>query len=121
MLLVISIAACKSKLTSAGENDQQELQPLAYTLYTEKSELFIEFKPLVVGQTSKFAAHLTRLGENFLPYTEGTVTVSLIVGDKGLKNTATAPASPGIFRLALQPAQAGLGMGPGFQFHHDHR
>ena len=109
MLLVISIAACKSKLTSAGENDQQELQPLAYTLYTEKSELFVEFKPLVVGQTSKFAAHLTRLGENFLPYTEGTVTVSLIVGDKGLKNTATAPASPGIFRLALQPAQAGLG------------
>jgi membrane fusion protein, heavy metal efflux system len=64
---------------------------------------------LVVGQTSKFAAHLTKLGENFLPYTEGTVTVSLIQADKGLKNTATAPSSPGIFRLALQPAQAGLG------------
>lgn len=107
-LLVISIAACKSKSTTETDT-QAELHPLVYTLYTGKSELFVEFKPLVVGQTSKFAAHLTKLGENFLPYTEGTVTVSLIQGNKGLKNTATSPSSPGIFRLALQPAQAGLG------------
>jgi RND family efflux transporter MFP subunit len=107
-LLIISIAACKGKVSEEG-NKKEELQPLAYTLYTGKSELFVEFKPLVVGQTSKFAAHLTKLGENFLPYTEGTVTVSLIQGDKGLKNTATAPGSPGIFRLALQPTHAGVG------------
>lgn len=107
-LLIVSIAACKGKVSEEG-NEKEELQALAYTLYTGKSELFVEFKPLVVGQTSKFAAHLTKLGENFLPFTEGTVTVSLIQGDKGLKNTATAPSAPGIFRLALQPAQAGLG------------
>ena len=74
-LLIISIAACKGKVSEEG-NEKEELQALAYTLYTTKSELFVEFKPLVVGQTSKFAAHLTKLGENFLPFTEGTVTVS---------------------------------------------
>ncbi len=106
-LLAVGIIGCKQK--AAKEAAAESLEPLAYTLYTTKSELFVEFKPLVVGQTSKFAAHLTILGENFLPYTEGTVTVSLIQADKGLKNTATSPSSPGIFRLALQPAQAGMG------------
>ncbi len=114
-LLVITIAACKGKSseghphTANGGHPEEELQALSYTLYTGKSELFVEFKPLVAGQTSIFAAHLTKLGEHFLPYTEGTVTISLIQGDKGLKNTAAAPASPGIFRFALQPAQSGLG------------
>jgi membrane fusion protein, heavy metal efflux system len=107
-LLAVSIIGCKQK---AGKEEAPEegLHALAYTLYTGKSELFVEFKPLVVGQTSKFAAHLTLLGENFLPYTEGTVTVSLIQAEKGLKNISISPSSPGIFRLALQPVQAGMG------------
>ncbi len=100
--------ACKQK-AAKEEAAAESLEPLAYTLYTDKSELFVEFKPLVVGQTSKFAAHLTVLGENFLPYTEGTVTVSFIQDGKGIKNTSNAPSSPGIFRLALQPAKAGIG------------
>jgi membrane fusion protein, heavy metal efflux system len=102
------IAACNNN-HSHSEEKKEELEALAYTLYTPKSELFVEFKPLVVGQTSKFAAHLTKLGENFLPYIEGTVTVTLFQNGKDLKNTATAPGSPGIFRLALQPTQAGIG------------
>lgn len=106
-LLAVGITGCKQK--AAKDDAAESLESLAYTLYSDKSELFVEFKPLVVGQTSKFAAHLTLLGENFLPFTEGTVTVSLIQEVKGIKNTATAPSSPGIFRLALQPAQAGTG------------
>ncbi len=111
----MSAVACKEKQsedhphTADGGHVKDELQALAYTLYTTKSELFVEFKPLVVGQTSKFAAHFTKLGENFLPYTEGTVTVSFIQGEQGIKNTATAPSSPGIFRLALQPVKTGEG------------
>ena len=106
-VLAVCFIACKQKAPEAPE--EAGLEPVSYTLYTDKSELFVEFKPLVIGQTSKFAAHLTNLGENFLPFTEGTVTVSLLVGDKGLKNSATAPSSPGIFRLALQPTIAGIG------------
>jgi len=83
--------------------------PLAYTLYSEKMEIFVEFKPLVVGSTSKFAAHFTVLGDRFLPLTEGTVTVSLVVGEKGIKQSADAPAVPGIYRLALMPVVAGTG------------
>jgi RND family efflux transporter MFP subunit len=107
-ILITGILSCNQK-TSGDAEQAQSLEPLSYTLYTDKSELFVEFKPLVVGQTSRFAAHLTLLGENFLPYTEGTITVSLIQGDKGLKNTVDSVSSPGIFRLALQPVQAGVG------------
>jgi len=107
-LLAVGIIACKQKAVKEDAADEG-LQPLAFTLYTDKSELFVEFKPLVVGQNSKFAAHLTILGENFLPYTEGIVTVSFIQEGKGIKNTVSSPSSPGIFRLALQPSQVGIG------------
>ena len=100
------VTACDHSHT---EERKEELETLSYTLYTNKSELFVEFKPLVVGQTSKFAVHLTKLGENFLPYTEGSVTVTLFQNGKVLSDSVTAPGSPGIFRLALQPVEAGLG------------
>jgi membrane fusion protein, heavy metal efflux system len=113
---VFAIVACNNNASEdhphapdGSHPGEEGLQSVSYTIYSEKSELFVEFKPLVVGSTSKFAAHLTKLGDNFLPYTEGTVTVSLVQGSKGLKNIATAPSSPGIFRLALQPTQAGWG------------
>jgi cobalt-zinc-cadmium efflux system membrane fusion protein len=99
--------------TSCNKKDEtkegSELEPLAYTLYTENSELFVEFKPLVVGETSKFAAHFTVLGENFKALTDAKITVSLIVGNQGIKNAVDAPSSPGIFRLALNPKTAGTG------------
>ena len=85
------------------------LEPLAYTVYSDKTELFVEFKPLVVGSKSNFAAHFTILGEQFLPLTKGKVTVSLIVGESGIRHSADTTSSPGIYRLALVPKMAGKG------------
>lgn len=85
------------------------LEPLAYTVYSDKTELFVEFKPLVVGSKSNFAAHFTILGEQFLPLTKGKVTVSLIVGESGIRHSADTASSPGIYRLALVPKTAGKG------------
>ena len=84
-----------------------EIEPLAYTLYTDKTELFVEFKPLIVGKASKFAAHFTQLGEKFEAITDGSVTVSLIGNKKQLTDKAEKPSSPGIFRLALKPENSG--------------
>lgn len=97
----------------AGKQEQEEhehgLEPLAYTLYSDKTELFVEFKPLVVGNTSRFATHLTQLGDLFTPLTKGSVTVSLIKDGKGIRHTADVPSSPGIFRPELSPKTAGDG------------
>ena len=105
-LFLIGFTSCNNK---EEVKEGSSLEPLAYTLYTEKTELFVEFKPLVVGQTSKFASHLTVLGENFKALTDAKITVSLIVGENGIKNSVDAPSSPGIFRLALSPKTAGTG------------
>jgi cobalt-zinc-cadmium efflux system membrane fusion protein len=101
-------AGCADKAAEEHGHDHGP-EPLAYTMYSDRSEIFVEFKPLVVGSTSKFAAHFTVLGEKFLPLTEGTVTVSLMVNGKGIRQSTDAPSVPGIYRLALSPTTAGTG------------
>ncbi len=121
--VIISFVFAAALLAGCGNDNHKhgdethtgtEPEPLAYTLYTNKSELFVEFKPLIVGKTSKFAAHFTKLGENFKAITEGSVSVSL-AGNKKQPVNPTAdrqvkvdsPSSPGIFRFVLKPENAG--------------
>ena len=105
-IFLIGFTSCNNKEET---KEISPLEPLPYTLYTEKTELFVEFKPLIVGETSKFAAHFTILGENFKALTDAKIIVSLIVGDKGIKNEVNSPSSPGIFGLTLSPKTAGTG------------
>lgn len=113
LLILIALTllfACNSETNEHGhEHDEGGLEALAYTLYSDKTEIFVEFKPLMVGVNTKFAAHFTILGEYFKPLTEGTVTVSLIVNGNGIKQTSNIPSVPGIYRLALQPKISGAG------------
>ena len=84
-----------------------KLKSVVYTLYSDKTELFVEFKPLIIGQTSRLAAHFTKLGKRFEPITEGTVRVSLVGPKKQPTNKADSPSSPGIFLLAIKPQNLG--------------
>ena len=106
-IVILLVAGCTTK--TAEHVHEAESNPVAFTMYSDRSEIFVEFKPLIVGTASKFAAHFTILGDNFLPLTEGTVTITLIVGDKGIKYTEDTPAVPGIYRLSLTPVVAGTG------------
>ena len=119
-LLVITsfFVACNSNQNSGGhthdtvgghqEQDEHghEAGALSYTLFSNDYELFVEFPALTVGQTSTFAAHFTQLS-TYKPVSEGKLTVSIVKGDKGIRHRVEAPASPGIFRPALQPKEAG--------------
>lgn len=91
-----------------GAQEDPELEPLAYTLYTEKTELFVEFKPLVVGQESRFAAHFTSLGESFKAIGKGSVTLTLEGPSGNQSVTADSPEVPGIFRLRMTPEKPGM-------------
>lgn len=84
------------------------LDPLAFTIYTDKTELFVEFKPLVIGQESRFAAHFTALGDLFKPINEGTITLTL-TSNVGIQTiVSTKPEVPGIFRLRMIPEKVGI-------------
>jgi RND family efflux transporter MFP subunit len=90
-----------------GSHIGDEIPRLDYTIWTDKTELFVEFPVLIVGQPSKFAAHFTVMDKH-QPVREGSVTVSLIKDDKGIRAKVDAPSSPGIFAPIIQPNEAGV-------------
>ncbi len=90
-----------------GSHVGEEIPRVDYTIWTDQTELFVEFPVLIVGQPSKFAAHFTVMDKH-QPVREGSVTVSLIKGDKGIRATAESPSSPGIFSPIIQPKEAGM-------------
>ncbi|WP_348700857.1 efflux RND transporter periplasmic adaptor subunit [Leeuwenhoekiella blandensis] len=104
--------SCNNKAEDAhahnadGSHVGEEIPRLNHTIWTDKTELFVEFPALIVGNGSKFAAHFTVLDKH-QPVREGSVTVSLIKDGKGIRNKADAPSSPGIFSPAIQPKEAG--------------
>lgn len=102
--LSVFVILCGCGKKEVTEENKNELEPLAYTLYSEHTELFVEFKPLVVGEVSRFAAHLTILGDLFLPLTEGNVTVNV---ERNGSASVDAPNPPGIFRPVIKPVTAG--------------
>jgi membrane fusion protein, heavy metal efflux system len=89
---------------------EPSLEALVFTIYTDKTELFVEFKPLVVGAESRFAAHFTAVGDLFKAIEVGSVTLSLVTtsGSTAQSITAYKPEVPGIFRLRMLPEKAGI-------------
>jgi membrane fusion protein, heavy metal efflux system len=108
-LIALLLFGCERSNPTAEHDNSRVGPPLSYTLYTDKTELFVEFKKLVVGESSQFAAHFTKLGNVFTALDEGKITLSLAVNEKVVSQTTDKPSSPGIFRLALKPTTAGIG------------
>ncbi len=78
------------------------------TIWTRKTELFIEYPALIVGNEAKFAVHLTWLS-NFKPVTEGQLALDFISSDGSrLSVSAVAPTSPGIFRPIAKFEKPGI-------------
>ncbi|MBK8339823.1 MAG: hypothetical protein IPK99_07410 [Flavobacteriales bacterium] len=92
-------AACGSPeahnhTAGADHHSADDLEPLAYTVYTDSAELFVEFKPLIVGQESRFAAHFTRTGALYTAITKGTASVALHGIGAPMGDGRNAPSSP---------------------------
>lgn len=86
---------------------EPESEPLTVTQWTAKTELFAEYPPLVVGQTSRFAIHLTRL-DSFRALSAGHVEVHLTGGPGAAEVfSVDAPSRPGVFGVDVTPAREG--------------
>jgi cobalt-zinc-cadmium efflux system membrane fusion protein len=118
ILLAVSIAAASCHSHDDGEEHghdhgqghehaSEDPRPaLSFTHWTDRTELFMELRALVVGQDSPCAAHVTRL-EPFSALASGSVTVLLRgpTGEERFENRA--PSVPGIFRPVAKPKAAG--------------
>ncbi|MBI3193998.1 MAG: efflux RND transporter periplasmic adaptor subunit [Ignavibacteriae bacterium] len=77
------------------------------TLWTNKTELFMEYPALLVEKEVRFAVHLTWIS-NFKAVTEGELTLEFTSSDGSQFTASTnSPTSPGIFRPTITFNQAG--------------
>jgi len=118
IVAALALAACDNK--PAGSHDAETTAEAEgghghghgaggekITHFTDRTELFVEFPRLVVGEKSAFAAHLTTLPD-FRALAAGKVTVRLTGGGQPDESFSIDSASqPGIFRPEAQPRHAG--------------
>jgi len=95
----------------AGEpehaHDEPEMQVEVVTDYTPASELFVEFPTLLIGQDSRFAAHVTRL-DNFEPVRSGRMDVVLRRESRTVARfRVDQPARAGLFTPTITPREVG--------------
>jgi membrane fusion protein, heavy metal efflux system len=107
LLIVVATVGCKKESPAVTKAAEPQPHPESLTDWTTKTELFMEYPPLVAGQTSRFAVHLTRL-DNFKPVANGRVEIRLIRDkDKPEVFATDAPSRPGIFGVDVKPSTAG--------------
>jgi cobalt-zinc-cadmium efflux system membrane fusion protein len=93
--LVALLAACGRDDNGAETQAPEDPPAQAVTIWSERTELFMEYPPLVAGEQARFAIHLTDLS-NFTPLREGRVVVRF-EGDTITRFETAAPSTPGIF------------------------
>ncbi len=105
--LLLLLAACGDHDHNGEDHDDHGPEPLVYTHYTETTELFVEFPPLVVGETSRALAHFTRMADH-APVKEGTVDALLQkAGQTVARFRVSAPTRDGLFTPEITPRDAG--------------
>jgi RND family efflux transporter MFP subunit len=102
--LVVSLVACGRDATEP----QSEVPTLDVTSWTDQTELFVEYPPLVAGQTAVFAVHLTRLSD-FSAMTAGRPRLEFAPESGGTPVVlqGNEPSRPGVFRIEAAAPAAG--------------
>ncbi len=91
----------------SGSTEPDELPGQSVTTWATRTELFMEYDPLIVGRETAFAAHVTAM-PSFRAVTAGSASVTVKYADGTvLTGAAPAPSNPGIFRPAVTPAAPG--------------
>ena len=104
ILFAMGVAGCRR--TSDGP--KAEPAQLNVTHWTAKTELYMEYPPLVMGQPARFAVHLTKL-DDFQALNAGAPSLEF-TSDRGGAPTmfrGSPPSRPGAFRVEGTPPPAG--------------
>ena len=95
------VLAC---LTAGCAREASRSEPEARTLnvthWTDKTELFMEYPPLVAGRTAVFAVHLTTMND-FKALNAGHARIEFAPESGGAQSrlVGSAPSRPGVFRV----------------------
>lgn len=107
--ILILFPGCRREQPAAHAQDtkSEELATLSVTNWTDKTELFMEYQPLVAGAKRRFAVHFTDLSD-FKPLEKAAVIIALRRDGALIESFSTpGPSRPGIFGVDVQPKQPG--------------
>ncbi len=100
MLVLVALLSACGRGTTPAPAAEEDPPSVAVTIWTEETELFMEYPPLVAGEEASFHIHLTDLS-TFAPLREGTVVVRF-EGDTVERFEVDGPSTPGIFNVTLE-------------------
>jgi RND family efflux transporter MFP subunit len=105
-ITVLLSAALGAACRGGTETKKAEPPSLNVTDWTQKTELYMEYPPLVTGRSAVFAVHLTNLAD-FRPLMAGRPRIDFTPEGGGASKTlpGNEPLRPGAFRIegALPP------------------
>ena len=106
--LMLAVATCGCNRGTAQEQAEAELPTLDVTSWTDQTELFMEYPPLVAGQPALYAVHLTRL-QDFSAMTAGRPRIEFTPesGANPINLQGNAPTRAGVFRVEGPSPAAG--------------
>jgi membrane fusion protein, heavy metal efflux system len=103
---LLGLAACQTQQEHSHE--ESAIPTEALTTYTDLMEVFVDFQPLVQNRMSTIMAHITLLGDTFVPLEEGQVDLVLNLNGEKYSSSGTQPDTPGIFELDITPESEGV-------------
>jgi RND family efflux transporter MFP subunit len=106
IIFILSVAGCAHK----HEHEAEEIhaETAQQTIWTSKTEIFVEYDELVAGQKSGFLIHVTRLSD-FKPLSQGKATLSFThQTGESFNVVVDSPAEPGIFKTDVAFKSPGI-------------
>ena len=102
-MVILFVVACRDRTHPPDEDHEVT----SVTHWTEKTELFMEYPPLVSGNMSRWALHLTNL-KDFTPLGAGNVIVDLVKRGGSVERFSTnKPVRAGIFGVDVLAGDPG--------------
>ena len=105
LLVLVTSAGCRR-----GADNQLAAEPPTFnvTSWTQKTELYMEYPPLVSGHSARFAVHLTKL-DDFKALDAGKPSITFHPENGGSPTVfaGSPPLRPGAFRVEGVPPAAG--------------
>lgn len=108
MLVAVLLASVSAACQGRAQPTETDPPTLNVTHWTDRTELYMEYLPLVAGRTARFAVHLTTLAD-FKPVSAGQARVELTPESGGQTTSLVGPqpSRPGAFRVEGAPPAAG--------------
>ena len=104
-IILLMLTGChKHNHDHSGEAHSHDT-PLLLTGYNNLYEVFVEAEPFAQGKQSSITLFLTELPNK--PAEVSSVTLSMIIGDKGIRQTQEKFSSLGIYQFSLMPETTG--------------